>query len=166
VSFAHAQGIVHRDLKPQNVMIGRFGEVLVMDWGVAARLGTSRGEAAVVGTPGFMAPEQSAAPYDVDARADVFALGVILNGLLPAGSPRPLAAIAARAQAGSVTDRYASVEALSADLARYRNGQAVAAYRESAGERIARVYRRYEIPILLVAAYMIMRVIVLLALRL
>lgn len=72
LAHAHALGIVHRDLKPSNVMIGAFGEVLAMDWGVARRAGAhgdggaagasaARGDATrdgtVVGTPGFMAPE-------------------------------------------------------------------------------------------------------------
>src|SRR5262249_37595746 len=108
VSFAHAQGIVHRDLKPQNVMIGRFGEGLVMDWGVAARLGSAQRDEAVVGTPGFIAPEQTSSSRDVDMRADVFALGVMLQGLLPAGGTRPLAAVAARAQAATPAERYAT----------------------------------------------------------
>jgi serine/threonine protein kinase len=166
VSFAHAQGIVHRDLKPANVMLGRFGEVLVMDWGVAKVLAASRSDDAVVGTPGFMAPEQSAGgAAAVDARADVFALGVILEGMLPTPPPKPLAAIARRAQAREPASRYPSVDALARDLGRFRNGDPVDAYRESLFERVLRVYRRYEVPVLLVVAYMIMRVILLLWLR-
>ena len=56
VSFAHARGIVHGDLKPENIMVGPFGEVLVMDWGVARALGNTASANLVVGTPGFMAP--------------------------------------------------------------------------------------------------------------
>lgn len=97
VGFAHAQGIVHRDLKPLNVMVGAFGEVQVMDWGLAkvladreqVRPGHATGKSAaaqtqagtILGTPGYMAPEQARGEI-VDARADVFALGSILTAIL------------------------------------------------------------------------------------
>jgi serine/threonine protein kinase len=153
VSFAHAQGIVHRDLKPDNVMLGSFGELLVMDWGLSA-------QGAKGGTPGFMAPEQ-AQDGPADERADVFALGVILGILITAPAPKPLAAIAARASAERPDDRYRSVQQLAQDVMRFRDGEPVAAYRETVLERAARVYRRYQLPILLVLAYIIMRVLLL-----
>ncbi|MFO0877702.1 MAG: tetratricopeptide repeat protein [Gemmataceae bacterium] len=99
VGFAHAQGILHRDLKPANIMVGAFGEVQVMDWGLAKDQRTEAsprhepGESAstdnvqhtlagtIMGTPGYMAPEQ-ARGQEVDARADVFALGSILAMIL------------------------------------------------------------------------------------
>jgi serine/threonine protein kinase len=163
VSFAHAQGIVHRDLKPENIMLGRFGEVLVMDWGVAKVLERSEGEDVIVGTPGFMSPEQAVGDgSNVDTRADVYALGAILEGMLPQRPPKPLAAIARRARAERKDERYDAVAALAADVVRFRDGQPVEAYRESAIERLVRVYRRYRLPILLVLAYMTMRVLLLL----
>jgi tRNA A-37 threonylcarbamoyl transferase component Bud32 len=111
VAYAHARGVIHRDLKPANIMVGDFGEVLVMDWGVAkltdraarqpstddeptstsvvvdvdsvrssnAAFATQHG--AILGTPAYMAPEQ-AQSKDVDERADVYSLGVILYEIL------------------------------------------------------------------------------------
>ena len=77
VSFAHSHGIVHCDLKPENIMLGPFGEVLVMDWGVAVSLGAARrSESVVVGTPGFMAPEQEKGDTAIDRAAFwMFAVG-------------------------------------------------------------------------------------------
>lgn len=117
VAFAHAQGVIHRDLKPQNVMVGAFGEVLVLDWGVAkvrwaaesergtARLSAPGTEAStddaertrtqetaqgtILGTPAFMAPEQARGELErVDERSDVYALGALLCYLLTGQPPR------------------------------------------------------------------------------
>jgi serine/threonine-protein kinase len=102
MAHAHAQGVVHRDLKPQNVMIGAFGEVLVLDWGLARRIDaaplatddTHVNEAGhtrlgdIMGTPAFMSPEQAGGQAaHLGPRSDVYALGAILYALLMGQPP-------------------------------------------------------------------------------
>jgi serine/threonine protein kinase len=197
VAFAHARRILHRDLKPANIMVGSFGEVMVMDWGVATTIpdrgaaGDRGGEPAaegrretverstkdgtVVGTHGFMAPEQARGER-VDELSDVYSLGAILLALMrkdeasvdaateassPAAKfPAPLRSICGRALRPRPADRYPSAAALREDVARYRAGQGVHAHRETPFERAGRFARVYRMPILLVLAYMIMRAIV------
>ncbi len=100
MDFAHARGVVHRDLKPENIMLGDFGEVYLLDWGLAKLLGQADPQAAdaaivvdssgsaatqaggLMGTLGYMPPEQLRSPAAVDPRADVYALGAILYKIL------------------------------------------------------------------------------------
>jgi len=159
VSFAHARGIVHCDLKPENVMLGDFGEVLVMDWGVARETGAR--EAMIGGTRGFMAPEQEQGAI-VDASTDVFALGAMLRATLPSNLPRPLAAICAKASADAKTDRYATVRDLANDIANWLDDQPVTAYRENIAERSGRWLSRNRALVTTVLAYLVMRAIVIL----
>jgi len=272
VAFAHAHGVIHRDLKPSNIMVGAFGEVLVMDWGVARiapeagqgegttparplhpgggtagggegdpaaapplpggrpaspRLpggdegvpspapfhpgdhptsprhpgggtagGTSGGggrgadgpapvltaHGVVLGTPGYMAPEQARGESGrADRRADIYSLGAILYFLLTGRAPgggqatdvlerprrlnpelaRPLEAICLKALAPEPEARYASVEALGEDVSRFLAGLPVEAYPEGPLERARRIVSRYHTPIALVLAYLLMRVLLL-----
>lgn len=184
VAFAHAQDCLHRDLKPQNVMIGHFGEVLLLDWGIATRVGAPEGTdgaagAVVLGTRGFMPPEVAGGRPALDVRTDVYGLGAVLFTLLTEtlppteprealsrvlsrqeGVPRRLRAICARALAPAREDRYATVSDLADDLARFRTGLAVSAYREGLLERLWRVAAFYRTPILILLAYLVMRLIV------
>ena len=118
-------------------MLGRFGEVLVIDWGVARILDAPPADEGSSGPPGIMPPEQASGRCcDVDVRADVFALGAMLEAMLAAPLPRPLRGDRTKARRPArSTDRYQTVEALARDIARYREGEPVEAYRENVFER-------------------------------
>ncbi|MCC6738292.1 MAG: SUMF1/EgtB/PvdO family nonheme iron enzyme [Planctomycetia bacterium] len=122
VAFAHSRGVLHRDLKPSNIMVGDFGEVYVVDWGLARVRGESDVAAglradgpdpgltvdgALIGTPAYMAPEQAAGRNDeVDERADVYALGAILYEILTLRPPvegRTVEEVLTRAREGQIT---------------------------------------------------------------
>jgi serine/threonine protein kinase len=190
LDFAHARGFIHRDLKPENIMIGAFGEVLVMDWGLAKVAAAGRkptedgismvvtdtqdssrltGQGSVLGTPGYMSPEQARGGNEVDHRTDIFSLGALLafmltgisSGEAPTATravPRPLRAICEKAMATDPNDRYQSAQEMAADTVRYLSSEPVLAYPEGWFERVGRIYARHRTAIVLVGAYLLMRV--------
>jgi eukaryotic-like serine/threonine-protein kinase len=178
VAFAHEKGVIHRDLKPENIMVGNFGEVLVMDWGLAKVLHEAAKTApasqcptanqpitdhgVVMGTPGYMAPEQSSGEIEkINEQTDVYALGAILYFLLPKKIPRPLQAIYRRAMAPRQGDRYQSAIELRDDIVSYLDGARVTAYRENLIEKAQRWVSRNYFFVLLILTYLVMRVLLL-----
>lgn len=150
LAYAHAHGVIHRDIKPENVQILPGGHVKLTDFGIARLVGepsiTQDGQ--VFGTPSYMSPEQVSGK-DLDARSDIFSLGVVLYEMVaghkpftgdgvvtitynimnlepppPPGAPPYIAGIIRRAMAKDPSLRYASVDEMAADLRDERSGDA------------------------------------------
>jgi len=151
VAYAHDRRIIHRDLKPSNIIVGHYGETVVIDWGLAKHLGSpiddstpptgagshetqSTGLTAigtVLGTPAYMSPEQ-ARGEKVDETTDVFSLGAILRELVAGSaaddiSDSDIVAIIDRATATRPSDRYPSAREFARDLNAYLTGRRISA---------------------------------------
>ncbi len=176
IEYAHSRGVCHLDLKPQNVKLGPFGEVYVLDWGFASRLEDN--PKMVAGTPLYIAPERFK-PGKPDQRCDIYSLGVMLYRILvnqlprdvgktsfkefrkriqdfpivpprqrDPSLPRDLEAIIMKALAENPDDRYQTVGQLAGDLERFLDILPVSAYREGLLGRAGKFARRHRATVL------------------
>jgi serine/threonine protein kinase len=146
VAFAHSRNVLHRDLKPANIMVGSFGEVVVMDWGIG-----------VAGTPRYRAPEQATGGESIGPAADIYSLGAVLRSLLTNPAPLPLGAVVRKATAQDPAQRYPDAVSLNLEIGRFLDGFAVEAYREGPLERAIRFYRRNQPLLVLLLIYIVVR---------
>ena len=167
VAFAHSKGVLHRDLKPENVMLGDFGEIYVMDWGLAVGLSGGKaaelqGETGLAGTPAYMAPEMALCDFGrVGTASEIYLLGGILyeivtglrphagsdvysciaaameNEIQPTDKKGELVEIALKAMAANPAERYPSVRDLQQAIRVYESHAGSLRFSDRADERRA-----------------------------
>lgn len=170
LKYAHNKGRLHQDIKPDNIMIGEFGEVFLIDWGSSS---SSEEDECLNVTPGYMSPEQ-AAGAETDQRTDVYCLGTTLFHMLyhrlptnaetlplmiekkragtieplteqdKAKVPAPLEAIIMKALKTNQEERYQSIAEIAEDLSNFQAGQAVSVYNDSFFAFVRRWYNRHQ----------------------
>lgn len=150
VAFAHSRGVVHRDLTPSNIMVGAFGETQVVDWGLAARTGDRK--LPVVGTPGYMSPDETAT-----TRGDIWSLGSILKDVLAPGgtplehvkdvAPSELFAVLRGCLCVDATQRFADAGELAEEIEHYLDGRRIASHEYSVRELVGRAWAAWRVQI-------------------
>ncbi|MEW5685538.1 MAG: serine/threonine-protein kinase [Pseudomonadota bacterium] len=153
--YAHGRLVAHADLKPGNILVDRAGRVRLLDFGVARLIGDDDVDVEVPMTRAYASPRRQAGEPPTIAD-DVYALGVVLDGLVAEAGDADLAAIAAKARAESEAARYGSAAEVLADLDRWRDRLPVKARPQTVAYRAARFLSRHRLGVGLTAAAMLL----------